>query len=1102
MIMTTRRTRVYILPLRGSLFLSAGVAALLLTGGSVQAAGKLSGAANKNTGHTVKPGPVVLPAAMNVARPLTLATTGKASAPAPHVRDAVLRLGARSSSPPQVRMDPRRGALRSFRGHVANPHGKGIAAAVRMLHEHHDALGLLSSPGAVALLQRHMSEAPGDGLHVVLDVHYHGLPVWGAEVAAHFDDGGALTSINAQRLGALAPAMSLRYGGGAAQQRARRWNAAHARDGVVRELEAPVLGVWPGAAEGDRGSLAWRLIQSVEQPDGAPQHFATYVDGTTGAVLARHALVHTEKVTATTGTATNLFNKPVTLRISYYEDKKHYALFDQSKGLAAATLQTFDAQSTQYNATLATSKSKTAWTKPLATAHEHMQRVIDYFSKTHGRNSWDGKGALVRQLVHYGQDYNNAFWDSYNKHMALGDGDSFTFKEFSRALDVSAHEFSHAVVTGTVDLVYQGQPGALNESFADVMAVMVDRDDWLIGEEIVGPVVFPKGYARSFSDPEGGNQPKHMDALYKGLDNFGGVHINSGIPNHAAYKLAIAKNREVVEKIWYRTLYKNHIGSQASFIDMAEGTMTACDELVAAKTVTASDCVATAQAWVDVGVLGKADVPMGGCPQNASEKGGVCYCDPGFVPNGDGSTCVAVANVMCPAGSIEANGQCFCKDGFKPNADSSKCVAVDQGCPLNSGWDAQAKACKCDPGFEGAPNAADGKCESVSSDCPGNAHPEWPDPVMQDQYLCACNENYEDDGQGGCAVTAGTCGNESFFGRCDGATLTYCDLVGEPEIAVVDCKADGLVCGKFDSIVGFDCLNPNGVAAGGKCAADSYQQCDDSVPFCVSEAGATDGFCSHDCAAKSECAATQVEKDAFDCCATVSDGTRACLKDPFCAENVDTKATCDDVPGGSAYFGKCNGDVLIYCDGSTETTQEVFCNKLGLECGWVDQTSGYSCVEPDSGALPEAPDDWCPWENDGTCDAPARCPEGADLLDCNPCGEVTAAGSCEAGVLKVCDPDAGLVSTTCGEMGMICGQNSDGAPACVPGDGEDTGEPVPTEGGSDTATQAGEDGGEGGQDGGGEAISCTCRGDAEDSPWGGLVLGALGLAFLRRRRAA
>ena len=274
------------------------------------------------------------------------------------------------------------------------------------------------------------------------------------------------------------------------------------------------------------------------------------------------------------------------------------------------------------------------------------------------------------------------------------------------------------------------------------------------------------------------------------------------------------------------------------------------------------------------------------------------------------------------------------------------------------------------------------------------------------------------------------------------------------------------------------------------------------MPFCVSEADASDGFCSHDCKAKSECQGSPVEKDAFDCCASVSDGTRACLKDPFCAENVDTKATCDDIPGGSTYFGKCDGDVLIYCDGSTDTTQEVFCNKLGLECGWVDKASGYSCVEPNSGALPEAPDDWCPYEQDGTCDAPDKCPEGTDLLDCNPCGDITAAGLCEGKLLKVCDPDAGLVTTPCTDVAMTCGQDGDGQPACVPGDGDEGGE-TPTEGGSDTAMPSSDSDSEaGGQDGGGETFTCTCRGDADQTPWGSLLLGALGLAVIRRRRAA
>lgn len=109
--------------------------------------------------------------------------------------------------------------------------------------------------------------------------------------------------------------------------------------------------------------------------------------------------------------------------------------------MAAATLQTFNTDHSQYDKTLATSGSKTTWSAPLATAHDHMQQVIDYFSKTHARNSWDGKGAQVRQLVHYGQDFNNAFWDAWAKHMAIGDGDAFTLRS-SRARSTCRPTFS------------------------------------------------------------------------------------------------------------------------------------------------------------------------------------------------------------------------------------------------------------------------------------------------------------------------------------------------------------------------------------------------------------------------------------------------------------------------------------------------------------------------------------------------------------------------------------------------------------------------------------------------------------------------------------
>lgn len=1084
--MSSRRTSLVLLSL----------STLALLGDPSDAAATVGKQTAASAGKRVgKPLARVLPAGAR-ARPLTLAQPAKAQAPAPFVRAALTELAARSEDAPRLRLDPTRGTLRRFDGRVPNPHGAGRAAAERLLAEHRDALGLAAADGAVELVARRVIEDEGR-VDLVYDLRFRGLPVWGAELAAHFDQDGALTALNAQGLGRLDPPLELRYGPEAARARARRHNAPEGAGGVATDLGAAELGVWPQGQDLG-GRLAWRLVQSVRAADGAPQHWRTYVDAQSGAVLARRPLVHTEVVTKATGEAENHAGEAVTLRLSHYQDKGVYGLFDQSKGLAAATLQTLDGNNSEYTAALATSKNKDAWSVALASAHDHMQRVVDYYQATHARNSWDGKGALVRQVVHYGLKYNNAHWDAYNQLMAIGDGDSFVFKEFSRALDVAAHEYSHAVITATADLVYQNQPGALNESFADVMAVMVDRDDWTIGEDVVG-AYFEEGFARSFIDPPAGAQPKHMDFYYKGLDDFGGVHINSGIPNHAAYQLATSRSRELVERVWYRTLYKGHVGSQASFIDMAEGTVAACQELASLGEASAADCTATAQAWVAVGVLAADAVPQEGCPEDATEKDGLCYCDPGHVPSGDGSACVPLGDVDCPANAIEANGLCLCQDGYKPTPDGSQCVALEQGCPLNSSWDAQAKKCVCDPGFEGAPNAQDGKCEPVDSDCPTNSHPEWPDPAQQADYLCVCNENFQDDGQGGCEVVPGTCGNESFHGRCDGDTLIYCQLgAQEDEIVAIDCAGDGLACGRFDSIVGYDCLNPEGKGPAETCEADGYQECGAGNPFCVSEEGAQTGFCSHECKAKSDCQATAAEKAAYDCCASVSDGTRACLVDPYCAENIDTKATCKDVPGGSSYYGKCVGDVLVYCDGSTGVTQEVYCAKLGLECGFVDAKSGYSCVEPDSGALPEAPTGWCPYEKDGLCDAPELCPEGSDGFDCNPCGEVPENGVCEGDTLKLCDPEEGLVVTDCAqtEATPSCGAASSGAgSACIPGQGPGDSEGDPTEGSADSGTSP-DSATAGGDDG--ATITCSCR---QDAPQGWTVtLGALGLLALRRRR--
>src|SRR5690606_10609233 len=124
-----------------------------------------------------------------------------------------------------------------------------------------------------------------------------------------------------------------------------------------------------------------------------------------------------------------------------------------------------------------------------------------------------------------------------------------------------AHELTHAVIEHTANLRYWGEPGALNESLSDIFAVMVDPD-WLIGEDVYIPR--NSKAIRSLKDPTQYNQPDHYRNRYKGFDDNGGVHINSGIHNKAAYLLMDGgtHNGVTVQKIgkpktaqiYYRTL--------------------------------------------------------------------------------------------------------------------------------------------------------------------------------------------------------------------------------------------------------------------------------------------------------------------------------------------------------------------------------------------------------------------------------------------------------------------------------------------------------------------------------------------------------------------
>ncbi|MEU6672400.1 M4 family metallopeptidase [Streptomyces sp. NPDC046727] len=246
-----------------------------------------------------------------------------------------------------------------------------------------------------------------------------------------------------------------------------------------------------------------------------------------------------------------------------------------------------------------------------------LSATFDFYLKVFGRHSIDGSGLPLDATVHYSDKYGNAFWDG--SQMVFGDGDGNVFLDFTISVDVIGHELTHGVTQYTANLEYYGQSGALNESVADVFGSLikqyalgqsVEEADWLIGAGLLGPNVNQGEALRSLKAPGTAYdddvlgkdpQPATMDDYVRTSRDNGGVHINSGIPNHAFYRLATDLGGNAWEragKIWYATLTGGELASDADFAAFARLTAASARTLFGE----GDELQAVLKAWSSVGV--------------------------------------------------------------------------------------------------------------------------------------------------------------------------------------------------------------------------------------------------------------------------------------------------------------------------------------------------------------------------------------------------------------------------------------------------------------------------------------------------------------------
>jgi Zn-dependent metalloprotease len=249
-------------------------------------------------------------------------------------------------------------------------------------------------------------------------------------------------------------------------------------------------------------------------------------------------------------------------------------------------------------------------------AYSGLGATFELYLSVYGRDSIDGRGLPLDATVHYDEKYDNAFWNG--EQMVFGDGDGEIFLDFTIPVDVIGHELTHGVTQHTANLAYFGQSGALNESVSDVFGSLIKQytlgqtaaeADWLIGAGLLAPRVTGtalrsmKAPGTAYDDDVLGKDPQPAtmdDYVHTGSDN-GGVHINSGIPNHAFYLAATALGGHAWERagqIWYDVLTGGELREDADFADFARLTVKAARERYGA----GDEVQAVKKGWEEVGV--------------------------------------------------------------------------------------------------------------------------------------------------------------------------------------------------------------------------------------------------------------------------------------------------------------------------------------------------------------------------------------------------------------------------------------------------------------------------------------------------------------------
>ncbi len=466
-----------------------------------------------------------------------------------------------------------------------------------------------------------------DMAHTRVRQTVNGIPVWEGEAIVHLRKDGELSTITDDLKEGITVNTEPNFSEKDAYQMAVDMYRGRAKlGGGESSVELFVF----------RGTERDHLVYRVETPrimgDAEPTAPVVFIDAQTGEKVFGYDNLQT-------GTGSSLYSGTVTITTS--QSGSTYYMEDLTRRMG-----TFNMNNTG-NTTTGTGGTQSrftgtddSWTatneRAGVDAHYGAAKTYDYFQSVHGRNGINGSNgpgtttaaanssiSLVSSRVHFGNNYNNAFW--YQNMMTYGDGNGTTFSPLT-TLDIAGHEMTHGITQYEANLTYANESGALNESMSDVFGAMVElyarggsptSDTWKIGEQAYTPGT--SGDALRYMDNphlagNGGytadDDPDHYSERYTGSADNGGVHINSGIANKAFHLAAAGGTHHLsgvtvtgmgttdAAKIWYRAL-SIYMTSSTNFSGARTAMLNSATDLFGS---TSSQYNTTAAAWCAVGV--------------------------------------------------------------------------------------------------------------------------------------------------------------------------------------------------------------------------------------------------------------------------------------------------------------------------------------------------------------------------------------------------------------------------------------------------------------------------------------------------------------------